>query len=697
MARKKKSETYYPDAKETKAPERDEFMRLMLQRSQDAFTFDTEQRRRVVEDMKFTFVAGHQWDKHLAGKRRNKPCYEFNRVRQLVRRITGQQLKNKPQIKVRAVEDNDVDTAEIYNGLIKNIEVQSSAENAYDTAFQWACGGGYGVLRVVAKYESDESFDQCLVIKNVMDPMTVWFDPAAREFDRSDARFVFVTELIPREEFKARWPDKQIVNFDAPASMDEFDREWFFKDSVRIAEYWYVEKETQIIYLLSDGSVVKKEDFDPIKDEWANPPVDPETGMPAYEPLTIKTEREVEVNCVYSVLVSGKEPLEKVTKWGGTMIPIVPQWGDLISINGEQIYSGMTRFGRDAQTIHNFELSTLVEVVAKLPNSPMKATPAMVKGLESYYERMGFDDPPVLLYNVDPAAPSGSPSREPMAQFPAALANISAIATDEMKANLGVYDASIGARSNEQSGRAILARQNEGEIANFVYIDNQIKALKRLGDILVDAIPAYYDAERSIRILGEDNAEKYVRINKPMMDQQTGETYIENDLSRGKYDVTVTVGKSFDTARMELAEAAQALSAVPGPGGLLGQYMLFKSIDVPGTDELVKAFRKVLVMQGLLEPGEGEQPPPQPQPNPKDVAEAELKKAQTGKAVAETRKTEVETQQIMVETPANIEKTQAETVKTGAQAMQASAQAGQALGGFELPPGFNGPYQGGFQ
>lgn len=676
------------DKKTTKksAASRDEFMRLMLQRSQDAFSFDTEQRRRVVEDMKFTFVAGHQWDKHLAGKRRNKPCYEFNRVRQLVRRVTGQQLKNKPQIKVRAVEDNDVDTAEVYNGLIKNIEVQSSAENAYDTAFQWACGGGYGVLRVVAEYESDDSFNQCLKIKTVMDPMTVWFDPAAREFDRSDARYVFVSELIPRDEFKTRWPDAEVVDFDIPAAMDEFDREWFFKDMVRIAEYWYVEPETQVIYLLTDGRVVKKEEFDPVKDEWANPPMDPMTGKPAFEPVTIKAEREVERQCVYSVMVSGRGKLEKPTKWGGTMIPIVPQWGDLISINGEQIYSGMTRFGRDAQTIHNFELSTLVEVVAKLPNSPMKATPAMVKGLESYYERMGFDDPPVLLYNVDPLAPSGSPTREPMAQFPAALANISAIATDELKADLGVYDASIGARSNESSGRAILARQNEGEIANFVYVDNQIKALKRLGEVLVDAIPAYYDAERSIRILGEDNAEKYVQINKPMIDQQTGQTVVLNDLSRGKYDVTVTVGKSFDTARMELAEAAQALAASPGPGGLLGQYMLIKSLDVPGMDEMVGAFRKVLVMQGLLEPGEDEQPPPPPQPNPKDVADAAVKESQA-------RLNDVKAQQIIAETPANVAKTEAE-------AMDKAMQAGMTVGmsaPINFPPGVVGPYQGGMQ
>lgn len=626
-----------------KLADRDQFTRTMLQRASDAFSFDADQRRRVKEDMEFAFVSGNQWDAHLTKKRRNRPCYEFNRIRQLIRRVTGQQLKNKPQIKVRAAEDGDVDTADIYNGLIKNIEVQSSAENAYDTAFQWSCGGGYGVLRAVAEYEPGDTFDQCLKVKTVQDPLTVFPDPASRELDWSDAKFIFVTEVIPRSEFKSRWPKQPVVDFSL-GKLDDFDRQWWFKDTVRIAEYWYIEDEKRTIYLLDDGTVVDSEEFDPIKDEAANPPIDPETGQPEYQPLTIKAEREVTRPAIYSALVSGAGVLEKPAKWGGTMIPIVPQWGDVVTIDGKKIYSGMTRFGKDAQRIHNFELSTLIEVVAKLPNSPLTATPKMVEGLESYYERMGYDDPPVLLFNADPLAAGMAPQRQPPAQFPAALANISAIATDELKSNLGVHDASIGARTNETSGRAILARQSEGEIANFVYIDNQVKALKRLGEVLVDAIPSYYDAERSIRILGEDGAEKFVRVNRPMRDEQTGQVHIVNDLSRGRFDVTVTVGKGFDTARMELAEAAQALSAQPGPFGALGQFLLLKTLDLPGMDEYVAAARKLLVAQGLLEPGEGDQPPQPPPPNPKDVAAAERDAAGARKANADADQIELETQ-----------------------------------------------------
>lgn len=663
-----KQKTYQPkeSTKAKKPKERDAWTQDMLERAQDAFHFDTEQRRKCVEDMRFAFESGKQWDVHLTAKRRNKPNYEFNRIRQLIRRVTGQQLKNKPNIKVRAVEDNDKDVADIYNGLIKNIEVQSSAENAYDTAFQWACGGGYGILRVTAEYEPGDSFDQRLCIKYVADPMTCFCDPSAREFDRSDARYWFVTELIPREEFKKRWPDKDEIDFDVTNATDDYDREWFNEDEIRIAEYWYTEPETKTIYMLSDGGVVNADEFDLIKDEMAHPPIDPQTGQPQWQPVTIKNGadgkpmiREVETTCVYSCLCYGGGQLEAPTKWGGTMIPIVPQWGDLVVIDGKQIYSGMTRFGRDSQMIHNFEMSTLVEVVAKLPNSPMKATPAMIKGLDSYYERLGYDDPPVLLYNHDPAAPGASPTREPMSQMPTALIGLANIAGDEMKATLGVYDASLGAQSNEVSGRAIMARNTQADTANFVYVDNQVKALKRLGEILVDAIPAYYDAERTIRILGDDLGEKYVMINHPVIGTD-GQIHVENDLTRGKFDVTCTVGKAYDTARMELADLGQTLAQTPGPIGAIGQYLLIKSLDVPGIDEVVTAVRKQLVNAGILPPAEGDQPPPPPQPDPLKVADAQHRLSQAALNHARA-------QDIAAKTPSEIQKNEADAAEKIAQ------------------------------
>lgn len=641
-------------------PSDTDFVREAVERFEEAESHDSAQRKLAVSDYKFALVPGNQWDQHLTSKRKRRPCYEFNRQRQMIRRVTGQQLQNRPAINVRPAEDGDVDTAEIYNGIIRTIQnsSDSKAKIAYDQGFTWACAGGKGAWQITTAYEDDaveesggygatasglkqSAFNKVLRVDPIEDPFTVTFDPAARDFHRMDARFCFVSHLMPRSEFKRLYPGKQIVDFTATGSAAN-DKNWWYEDTVRVAKYWYKEVEKRVIYQLNDGTVVDATDFDPIADEAAK------------DGITIEDTREIDRQIVKCCLISGKDRLTKPVEWPGKYIPVVINWGELLTVDGEQYYCGMTRFGRDAQMIHNFELSTLIEVVAKMPNSPLTATPKMIEGLSSYYERLGYDDAPVLLYNIDPISPNARPTREPPANFPTAFANVSAMAVDEIKATMGIYDASLGAQSNETSGRAILARKQEGDISNYVYVDNHLKALEYTGAILVDLIPKVYDATRTLRILGEDGKAKFVKVNRPIRDMQTGEVKIINDLSRGKYDVVVSTGKSFETQRMEVAEAAEAMARTPGPFGMLAQYLLFKNLDVPGMQEFLDACRKVLVNQGLLEPGEKDKPPEPKQPDPSIIADAELKAAQA-------RNMDAKTKQIMGVTPTDIEHTQAQT------------------------------------
>jgi len=608
--------------------ENDEFTRTMLKRSEEALGHNSEQFRKVSEDMLTTHIPGHSWDEHMKKLRDNRPCYEFNRQRQLVRRVTGQMLQNKTQIKVRPFEDGDKDLAEIRSGLIRAIEIESHADLAYDTANVWAVTGGFGAYMVTYDWESDDSFDKVLRIEEIQDPLSLRCDPVAMKYDRSDARYWFrFGRFVPKEEFERLNPGKPLISFDS--AENGANREWFAEEGVREADYWYKEPAKKYLYRMTDGRVLKAEQFAKIGDELER------AG------IQVKDERIVDGHDVYHCKVYGKGALGKPTKWIGSHIPIIPVWGDLFTIEGKQYFSGMSRHSNDSQRLHNFWLSTLAEVVAKMPNSPMTATPAMIAGLEEYYNRLGWDDPKVLLFNPDPAAPGGRPMRENMQAFPVALANMAQISSEEMKATTGVYDASLGAKSNETSGRAIMARNAQGDTANFVYADNDAKSKKRLAEILLDLIPSVYDGERTVRILGEDMAEKVQKLNETVKDDQTGEMIVLNDMSKGRYDAVVSTGKSFETQRVEMAEAAQALSSDPSPLGLLGKYMLLKNLDVPGMDEYTTAARKFMVSQGLLEPGEGDQPKQPPPPNPKDVAGAEKEAAQAKKLAAETEGVEL--------------------------------------------------------
>lgn len=646
-----------------------EFMSEMQQRFDDCVQFDRDQRWKARDDMRFAFEEGQQWDNFMRSRRKSRPCYEFNRVRQSIRQVTGDQLQNRPAIKVRAVEEADKELAEVRQGLIRSIERQSHAEQAYDHAFLYAVGGGMGCWRIETDYADEMSFEQDIFIREIRNPYSVWFDPAAVAFDRRDARYAFIEDKISRQEFKQRWPKAEAVDF--ATGNTQGDMSWWNEDSIRVCEYWYKVPEKRTIVKLSDGRVVEADEYSKIADELAA------TG------ITVVDERETTVMAVKQCLVSGKEILEGPFDWPGIFIPIVVCWGDLLNIDGRDLYSGMTRFAKDAQRLHNFTQTTAFEIIGKQPKAPITATPKMIEGLETFYESMSVDDNPVLPYNIDPAAPNARPVREQPAMFPIGLVNMAQVASDEIKATLGIHDAALGMRSNETSGRAILARQREADTANYVYFDNLAKALRYSGEILNDLIPRVLTAERTLRIIGEDGVEKYIKVNQPVFDEQAGEWVTLYDLNQGRYDVAVTIGPSYTTQRMETAEAMTQLAQTPGPVGMLAQYALLKAMDTPGTDEVIAGLRKVLVMQGLMKPDEemmaemAQMKPPQP--TPEEIAKVE-------KLGADTELSKARAAEIIATLPSNIMRNQADADYQAAMAFAAQPN-------YQTPPDMMGGEQ----
>jgi hypothetical protein len=581
------------------------------------------------QDMEFAFLPDSQWDDWMTKTREGRPMYTVNKVRQSMKQITNDQRQNRPQAKVRAEEDGDVELAEVRQGLIRNIDSKLDAQRAVDTAFQFAVGGGFGVWRLTTSYQDDGGFDQVIQREEIANPYSVVWDPSSRKKDRRDARYAFVDAQWARSAFKARYPEARMVSV---GQATDTNKGWWDEHEVTVSEYWYKKVETVEIVLMSDGSVYDVDDkFKQVSDDLA------------LQGIREQRRRFHEREKVWHCIVSGAEILEGPNEWAGRFIPLVPVWGELLTLKDKERFFGAVRFAKDAQRMYNYERSTFIEVLADQPYSPFMADASSIEGYEGQYQSMRTKRPPVLLYNAQPNAPNGGkPSREAPPAFPAALANAAQISSDDIKAATGIYDASLGNRSNETSGKAIIARQREGDVANFDYIDNLAYALKYDFEVVNDLITSVYDTERQVRIIGEDGAEKVVRVNKRILDEQTGQPVTLNDMSQGRFDIAVTVGPSYTTQRMETAEAMQGLVQIPGPAGMIAQYAMFKALDAPGMEEAVKAYRRILVGQGLLEPADGEQAPPPPQPNPADITKAQLNEAQAGKYRAETEQTELE-------------------------------------------------------
>lgn len=630
-----------------------------LDRFDRAAEAEEENRRLALEDLKFVDEDDGQWTDDQRAKRKGRPCMTFDRTSAAVDQVVGDMLQNRPGIKVRPMEDGDDEVAEIYTGLIRGIEAQSNAKRAYKTGFKFAARCGYGVWRVRHDYACDDSFDQDLLIEPVPNPFAVLFDPDSTNPMRDDGRFCFVFDDMNKEAFEEAYPKAQ------SGQREDFqgtgnDREWFGKDYVRVAEYYRKVPVKRRLYLLSDGSTVDADEFDPIADE-----------MEA-EGITIKRERSVDSHKIEYYKLTGAEVLEEV-EYTGKFFPVVPVWGKQIVVDGKFLYRGLVRKAKDSQRLFNYELNSHAEVVSMQGKAPYLATPNMIKGFEKNWQSINTSSDPVLPYNLDNGV---GPRREMPPQASQGMLAMINLAADNIKSTTGIFDASMGARSNETSGRAIEARDRQGDTATFEYADELHESLQHTGRILVDLIPKIYDADRQIRILGEDDAEEVVKINRPTLDIQTGEVVTINDLSKGSYDVTITTGGSYSTKRQETAEQMGQIIAQNPEAGQMILDLYLKSLDLVGGDEAIKRVRKLLISKGIIEPNEEEQQEMAEKRNP----EQEQQKAQIEQKMIQLGIKEKQVE--IADKEASALQKQASAKETAAQAMLHVIEAQKARGDY---------------
>lgn len=609
-------------------------LELMLQRRDLASDGCRELYDSASDDVKFVTVPGAQWDSRLKARRGDRPTYEFPKLASHCRQVVNEMRQGRPQGKVRGTEEGDRGLAEIMQGLCRNIESVSNADQAYDIAYDFAVKGGVGYWRICTDYANQDDFEQDIYIKPIRNPFAVKFDPASIEIDRSDAEYCFVEELVSKTEFERRWPKASLTDWEDDSNCTD----WRDKGQVRIAEYFYKDPKTIEIWGLSSGQVVSVEE---LEDQFKDAGVDiSEIGLEAAlaeQGVTVVKRRETQSYVVMSRLTNGHEWLEPAHEFPSKFIPVIPVYGNITTIDGQDFWFGMVRQSKDQQRLHNVHRTAAIEAVAKAPKAPFIVKKSWIKGLERFWKNANAEDYPYLPINDEA---NGIPQRAQQAEIPAALLQLAALDNEDIKAGTGMHNPSLGAQASETSGRAILARTQQGATATFNYIDNLGYAIRHTYRVLGDMIPRVYDTPRVVRVLGPDGGETWKQLYQEVQDPVTGKTVVLNDLSKGKYDYTITVGPSFATQRMEAVDAfttmlGQIGNGLPPPIAALMAYSAIKNMDLPGSEDVDAAFRKLLVAQGALEPKEADEEPQQQQPDPKAMADAKKADADANKSAAQ--------------------------------------------------------------
>jgi len=652
-------------ARESKQDKLDKVHKEALARFDLIVNAERDNRKLAVEDAKFAHLPDGQWDEDAIAKRADRPRYTINRVAGAIDQLVGDQRQNRTSIKVRPVSGGaNADQAKIFSGLIRNIEAQSKAENAYDSSFDEAITGGYGCFRVLTEFTDDDIFEQDIKIKPLDSASTsLWFDPSARDYDKRDATYAFVTRFMTDEAFKLAYPGHAATSFDVEQFNNNLCKSWFANDRVRIAEYWVKVPVTKEIGLMSNGDVIDLTEEAAVLDELA------EQGV------TVTKTRKVKSHKVVMYIMSGSELLSGAQDWAGKFIPLIPVFGKVTRIEGQEYVRGLVRPAKDPQRIYNYSKSAAIEATALSPKDPIWITAKQAKGYEGRLKNFNIRNDPFMLYNSDDAAP-GAPQRTGAPALQSALIQQEQQAAMDIYATTGMSPPSLGATAELKSGKAIQSEQRMGDRGSFIYTDNLHKSIEYAAEILIDLIPRIYDTERIIRVLNIDGTSEEVTINaaalnefnQRVVDQETGKEVIVNDLTVGKYDAVVEAGASFNTQRQESAQQLIELATGSAVFEELSIDLIAKNLNLVEGEELTKRLRKRMIQQGIAEPTDEEieelglNEPQQPDPN--QLALLENVQMQTQDMISKIEERDAKTDKILAGIRSQNISDQGETVAT---------------------------------
>lgn len=564
-----------------------------------------ENRRMHSEDLNFIYnsEAMGQWDPVVLQNRRGKPCYTFNRCLQPVNLVVADMRQTAPACKVRPASDGASEpVADIFGGLCRSIEQCSRADGIYKEQFKFAVAGGFGAWRIMPTYmadQGDDAFDQVLRVINISNPQTVVWDPQCADACAGDANKCIVAERISDEIYSNLYRDQNGVSFNF--SRDSYG--WFTDKEVRIAEYFERIPRTKKIAKMTDNTVkdydsdlrAQEEHFDSLgithKSHGVTRIALDKRGKPMI--------RDTVVWQIMWVKVDGSNILEGPYYYDWKRIPVVRCPGRYINIEGRKKFQSLIRHAKDAQRSYNSRASDMIERSALLPKAPYLVTETMIKGYEDQWNQANVQSRPYLPYNPDSKAPNAMPERMAPLDLPQGAMALAQMSIQDIQATIGYFDPALGNAEdmNRVSGKALVQHTKRSDLGSFEFIDGYSQARQLTYEMLIDMIPTVYDSERVERIIGHDGVEKMVTVNGQ---QETGD--VINDLAKGEYDVEVTIGPSFQSARQESLDLLLSFAEAMPTAAPVIQDLIAKNIDTPDAQEMARRLRIPLIQQGLVQP-----------------------------------------------------------------------------------------------
>ena len=532
---------------------------------------DTENRQKGLDDLKFS--SGDQWPIEVQNSRHleARPCLTINKLDAYVRQIVNQMRQSRPRMRAHSMNSEaNAKVADIITGIFKHIEVNSDADTAYDTAGEYAVRIGWGYWRVITDYVREDSFDQEIYLKPIDNPFSVYFDPNSVQPDGSDAEKVLITTLMSKDDFRLQYPGADDGGDFNQRGTGDFDPDWVQKEDIRVAEYFYCERKKTKLLLLSDGTKV-------YKDEAPSPEIMMAAG------ISVVGERDTMRKQIKWCKLTGLEILEE-RDWSGRYIPVVPVYGQQLTVDDKRKKYGLVRNAKDAQRMYNYWQTSLTESIALAPKAKWLLAEGQDEGHENEWAQANIKSMPVLRYKqTDINGKEAPPPQRLQPEPPPAGVIAAAMSVDkDLQSVVGIFDPSQLPQGN-MSGKAIRGQQQQVDMTNFHFYDNITRSIKHTGRIILDLIPKIYDRERVLRIIGYDGQPEMITVNQRVQDEM-GIEKVLNDVTVGEYDVFMDTGPGYQSKRQEAVEAMMPMISTNQELFNLAGDLVFRNMDFPGAE-----------------------------------------------------------------------------------------------------------------
>jgi hypothetical protein len=548
------------------------------------------------------FIAGDHWPEQIKQDREEegRPVLTYNLLPAFVRQITNRIRQERPRPRVVPVEtskegklpvftnmagNKDYSVADVMTGLLRQIEHESRADQCYDTATKHAADHGFGFFYLIPEEDPRDPFVQSLRYYRVKDSYTVLLDPSAQEADYRDSQDGIIYTRVSRSAFKHKYPDTEAVSFDYEhANIGD----WYTADDILVVQYFYIDYQDDHVVKMSNGMTHYLSDVEDILDD-----IKRETGVHIIKrPDGTEMKKAVKRPVCMWLKCTAHDILDRA-ELPFSAIPIFPVFGEELVIEGEARYESAIRHALDAQMSYNYWRTAAAESVALAPKAPWVLTSAQIKGHERLWNKANKSNVPFLTYNHKDGV--AQPQRQFPGSMPAAELQNAMQDGSDMQAIIGLHDASLGREGNEKSGKAIIARQSQGNTSTFQFPDNLTRAINQCTRLAVEAIPRLYDTQRVVRIRNNDDTEDFIELNKTFIDEKTQKEHVVHDLGVVMYDVVMETGTSYATQRQEAADLQMEMLKILGPDKASNIiHLIVRNLGVPGSEEVYEILRKML-------------------------------------------------------------------------------------------------------